>query len=172
MCRRRYRNLSPHLYFKHKVDPQEYKEEYEVQHVVAEALRRQDAERRTIWPRERVAEELRKRWRERQPLNMRALTATVEGGRLYAAASGRFGSYKAAIRAAGIDYDKICKAPVWSRSKVVEALRACKARGLPLHDNAVSRSNSALYNAARKWFGAYKKAIRAAGFDYARVRKR
>lgn len=89
---------------------------------------------------------------------------------LYSAAIKYFGSWKAAIKASGLDYDKIrLQAPFrfWGKRKIVRAIRSRVRRGLPVNGLAVYSQDRGLYQAAKRHFGrgGWKKALRFAGID-------
>ena len=80
-----------------------------------------------------------------------------------------FGSFNAAVRKAGVQH-LIAKHPRWSRGAIVKAIRARKQAGQRVNCMAVVKSNSSLYDAARRYFGGWPGALRAAGIDPDSVR--
>lgn len=126
--------------------------------------------RQTTWDRSRIIEKLRRLHRAGRDICSRQLR--VSHPRLHSAAIHHFESYRAAVKAAGIDYDRVCHAPEhhWSKQAVVDELR--KRKGKPLHQAAMERVAPALVMAAYRYFGNYRRAIEAAGMDYTMVRVR
>lgn len=80
-----------------------------------------------------------------------------------------FSSWANAVKAAGIDYEGILEAgkarrreklTKWSKEQVLEEVRKAESRSLLL----TYRDRLALYSAARREFGSWKKALEAAGY--------
>jgi hypothetical protein len=124
----------------------------------------------SVWSRSRIIVELKRLHRVRVDICSRNLRRTHS--RLHSAAIHWFGSYRAAVEAAGIDYSAVCHEPTnnWSREAVVAEIRRRKHK--PLHHCAMEREMPALVLAAYRYFGSYRKAVEAAGFDYTAVRAR
>ena len=120
---------------------------------------------------EDVVKEIKRRERERLPLNMQSLTGGVSGLDYTLWNKGRclFGSWRAALDAAGLDSLKIYKRHIGlypDVESVLGALREYHSNGLSLvatrfktSDDAKQRS---LYKATIKFFGGFKKAVEAA----------
>jgi hypothetical protein len=103
------------------------------------------------------------------------LTATSVCGKcpgLYVAATKLFGSFRDALLALGVDPASIRTKQPWNRERVVRDLRARRDSGKPLNAIALNEESPGLYACARKVFGSYKAALRAAGIDAEAVRKR
>lgn len=80
-----------------------------------------------------------------------------------------FSSWGKAVKAAGIDYEKILetgkasrreKLGKWSKEKVLEEIRRMEPRALL----TIYRDRLVLYSAARREFGSWKKALEIAGY--------
>ena len=91
---------------------------------------------------------------------------------VYAAAERLFGSWKAAIEAAGLDYSKIRRYQKWSRDKVIRKIKEIYANGKPINSIAAQSNHKPLYMAAVKRFGNWESAVKAAGINYRKIRKR
>ena len=76
-----------------------------------------------------------------------------------------------AIKAAGLDYDKIRRKSFWSKKKIVERILELKKAGEPLHVSAAEMKYGGLVGAATVYFGSWRKAIKAAGLDYAKIKR-
>jgi hypothetical protein len=104
-----------------------------------------------------------------EPLNSghvaRNHSALAYAGRKY------LGSWEAAIKAAGLDYDKIRRKSFWSRKKIVERIRELKAAGEPLHVSAAEVRYGGLVGAATVYFGSWRLAIKASGMDYSKIKR-
>jgi hypothetical protein len=123
-----------------------------------------------LWTRDRIATELKKLHRSGHDICSRNLRRSHS--RLHSAARHWFGSYRDAVQAAGIDYSAISHEPAnrWSKKAIIRQIR--QRKGKPLHHAAMEREMPALVLAAYRYFGTYRKAIEAAGLDYASVRVR
>lgn len=96
-------------------------------------------------------------------------------GPLFSAARSRshFGSWKAAIEAAGLDYAKIKRGEqVWSQERVTAAIREAAERGEDLLSLDFKNRHKKLYSAAcaGRYFGSWRRALIAAGLDYDAMR--
>lgn len=80
-----------------------------------------------------------------------------------------FGSFKAALRKAGVHH-LVAKRPRWAPSAIVRAIRARRKAGQRVNCMAVVESDPPLYDAARRYFGGWSEALRAAGIDPDSVR--
>ena len=99
---------------------------------------------------------------------------------LFFAAKKLFGSYDAALRAAGLEpadirlYTKPLR-PYRTQSSVVDEICRRKLSGLPIHYAGLTVGeyrDVSLLNWARKKFGSWGNAIVAAGFDYNKVNRK
>jgi hypothetical protein len=82
-----------------------------------------------------------------------------------------FGSWKAALRAAGVP-NPSTEFPVWTKVSVVEGILIRQSQGEAMHCAAAAHQASRLYDAARRHFGTWKAALKAAGIDPATVRRK
>jgi hypothetical protein len=98
------------------------------------------------------------------PLNYAAVRR--KDGRLLAHACASFGSWDAALKAAGLDCDKIRRCPCWSKKKICEQLRDLYAKRLFPDIRTLSQKYPALYWACCRHFGGGLAAIKAAGISY------
>jgi hypothetical protein len=80
-----------------------------------------------------------------------------------------FGSWGAAVRTAGIDYDKVLEAgkerrrdklTKWTKETVLEEIRKAQSKNLL----TTYRDRLALYSAARREYGSWKQALEIAGY--------
>ena len=80
------------------------------------------------------------------------------------AAERLFGSYEAALKAAGVLH--LRNKPVgWSHKGVIDAIRSRQRSGEPLNCVAVIKRYPPLYDAARRYYGGWNEALTAAGID-------
>lgn len=93
-------------------------------------------------------------------------------GRLYAMAIELFGSWPAALVAAGLNPKEIMKYhPRRSEADKIREIREIKQRGEPLNDSYIADHYASLHNAVRRQssLGGF---VEKAGFDYALESKR
>src|SRR5712691_2322505 len=89
---------------------------------------------------------------------------------LSSAAARHFGTYRAAVIAAGIDYDRrVRKQQHWSKGLVIKAIRRRLRAKQDLAPGHLSQYEKPLYLAAVHHFGSYRAAVEAAGIDYEKV---
>jgi hypothetical protein len=117
------------------------------------------------WNKKTVVRELRKLRREKVPLHH----AAIERHRadLVLAAYRYFGTYKAAVTAAGLPYDqiRIREMPSWDKQRIVKRLREFKKEDHGLWQRAVRKDEPYLVRASKRCFGSYQLAAKAAGID-------
>ncbi len=115
------------------------------------------------WPRERVVREIAARRREGLPLYVGAVdrerAPLVTWGRRH------FGSWDAALKAAGIAPDAVRRPPRWTRERMVQTIRQQHRAGLDMRVVAVVERNSTLPTQASRRFGSWWGALRAAGLN-------
>lgn len=88
-----------------------------------------------------------------------------------AAAERLFGSFRAAMRAAGVFHMTRIRSR-WSRSRVLDAIRRRWWARKAVNSAAIIRSEPRLYDAARRHVGSWDRALAAAGIDSDGVRRR
>ncbi len=122
--------------------------------------------KRYRWSLERIVEEVRKLHEQGIPLNMASARKVFPS--LVATACSRkyFGSWRAAIEAAGFNYDEILLVKHWSKERVIEEIRQLYEKGEDLRPSAIARLCQTLPMAAKKFFGGWREAVIAAGIDY------
>ncbi len=117
-----------------------------------------------VWSRERITRAIRLANENGEDL----LSAEFKRDhkQLYSAACARryYGSWRRAIEAAGLDYERIRGEHFWSRERIVEAIRDLHRDGHSLNWSAVNRDHASLYRAARRRenFGSWQAALEAA----------
>jgi len=79
----------------------------------------------------------------------------------------RFGSFRAAVKAANLTYSRGGNGGIqWTRDLVVFRLVERQRGGLELYPSSVRRADLKLYLAAKRFFGSYRLAMQAAGLSY------
>ena len=98
------------------------------------------------------------------PLNYSAVRRSH--GRLLARACRQFGSWDAALQAAGLDHEKIRRCPCWSKKEICEQLRDLHKKRLFPDIRTLSEKYPKLFWACCRHFGGGLAALQAAGIDY------
>lgn len=122
--------------------------------------------RAPIWTRERVIEAIQHLRRRKAPLHH----AANRGTSLPHAAVKLFGSWDAALSAAGVDPAQVRRyRKPWTAEALIQELRGKHAAGEPLNARDVRPSH--IRRAAGRLFGSWDAALVAAGFDPSTVRR-
>ncbi len=93
---------------------------------------------------------------------------------LLRAAARYFGSWRAAVESAGLNYDDIRCYKIWSRSRIIDRINELFEKGEDLSWRQISTVVDPQLAAAatkHKHFGSWKSAVSAAGLDYALIRR-
>ncbi len=104
--------------------------------------------------------------------SINTLALEMNHPRLWNAARRIFGNIRNAVEAAGFDYSEYKKRGAWTPEKITAMLRDYHARGVDLSQITMIEEDSKLLAAAQKLYGAWSRAVRAAGIDYASVKER
>lgn len=131
-----------------------------------------------VWTSERVIDEIRAL--EKQGVDLRHGSVQDDHKRLVSAAIRYFGSWRAAVEAAGVDYEDLRKSSEeqrlqkigkWSSERILEEIKDLKAQGEDLRAVIVKNKFPALFSAAvsPRYFGNWRHALEAAGVDYDKV---
>lgn len=140
----------------------------------AAGLDPEEHRRRRRWSRDRIVKEIQGRAaRGESP----AFGATVDDdpGLVAAACNKRhFGSWAAAVEAAGFDYDRCRRRHRWTREGILATIKQLHADGALLSTSGLKRSGwaSLVATAAKpSMFGSWRDAVECAGIDYEEVRR-
>jgi hypothetical protein len=77
-----------------------------------------------------------------------------------------FGSWNAALKASGLNPERIRRCPLWSKKEICQQLRDLYEKRLFPDIRTLSQKYSALYWACCRHYGGGAEAIKAAGIDY------
>ena len=126
------------------------------------------------WSRERIVEAILGARRRGVDLSWTSVVRHPTYAALAYAAirSPAFGSWDAALRAAGVAPGEVRRYEAWDSEKVLAGIRERVRSGLALNSKAMQAQDSRLFNAALKRYGGWEAALRAAGVDPAAVYKR
>lgn len=136
-----------------------------------EAIRHPAIEKRPagFWSEERVLSALRTHAAQGHALAAHAMDALEPG--LVPTAQRLFGSWQAAVQAAGYDYEAVRLTKAWTPDAVAARIRAAEAQGADLSDQTAQALAADLYGAARQHFGGWQQALAAAGLSPDDVRR-
>ncbi len=124
------------------------------------------------WSKDTIAFEIQRMFQAGEDLNYASIAAGEVA--LLRAATRYFGSWRTAIEYAGLNYDDIRRYKTWTRDRILERIQELHTRGEDLSWRHVSTSVDPQLAAAatkRKHFGSWRRAVTAAGLDYAQIRR-
>ncbi|MFO7955597.1 MAG: hypothetical protein R6X33_00670 [Candidatus Brocadiia bacterium] len=126
------------------------------------------------WTREKIIETIREAYEAGEDLSWTNVTKNKEYSALAYAAirDNQFGSWDAALEAAGVDPSEVRRYESWDEEKIIRRIRERQEEGKPLNSKAMQDQDSKLFNAALNYFGGWDKALEAAGIDPEDVYKR
>src|SRR5438093_13023932 len=99
-----------------------------------------------IWDKPRIKAELRRLYRAGANLSYNALARRKQS--LVSAAAYHFGSYRAAVESADIDYAAVTRRPRWTKQNIIRLIKQARRNGEDLHWSAVTRRRDELGRAA------------------------
>ncbi len=102
-----------------------------------------------------------------KPLNYSSVRKT--DGPLLLRAREQFGSWRLAIKAAGLDYEKIMRIRRWSEKEIRSQLRELYRQRDFADISTLSRKHPKLYGACCRHFGSGLDALKAVGIDYEKL---
>lgn len=126
----------------------------------------QKIRRYQIWTRERIVEQIQQYHEAGQDLSWRHVSTELDPPLAAAAIrTNRFGSWQAALEAAGLEYEEIRRNRCWDADAIVEELQRLHAEGSSLRVSDAAVERPALVAAARRRFDGWYEAVTAAGID-------
>ncbi len=126
------------------------------------------------WTRERIIETIREAHAAGEDLSWTNVTRNKEYSALAYAAirDNQFGSWDAALEAAGVDPAEVRRYESWDEDKIIRRIKKRHKAGKPLNSKAMQDQDSKLFNAALNYFDGWDRALQAAGIDPEEVYKR
>lgn len=126
------------------------------------------------WTRDKIVKRIKRAQEAGKDLSWTSVTSDRDYSPLAYAAirQNQFGSWDNALRAAGINPRNVRRYEAWDEDKIIRRIKERQAEGKPLNSKAMQDEGSKLFNAALNHFGAWHKALEAAGIDYQKVYKR
>jgi hypothetical protein len=172
--------LSSHLAAKHGMSKAQYCRKFPDESTMSEQMRaekteslRQPPHWEPVWSREYMIDYLiykHQRGEDLAPWSIYQNEPAVHGNiKKY------FGSYRAAIEAAGIDYRQIRVIDLterWTPAKVLERIRKLHQKRPLTSTGDIRRRDSRLYDRCHRYFGGCVPAVEAAGIPYVRLTAR
>lgn len=183
ICNRAFKAITfAHLVRKHHFDSarpqQEYKDKYGLILVASvETIRKHHRSQNTRfellgrrWTKARVKSEIKKFVAKGKALNAESVRRIC--GSLEFTARKLFGSWSRALAACGIDAREIRLRRLWTKARVIEALKREVRSGRSMSYTGLKTRDIGLLMAAVLRFGTWDSALRAVGVDPSRARKR
>ncbi len=121
-----------------------------------------------IWAKPQIIAALKKLQKQGVDLSYNSLAKKQQS--LVSAAAYHFGSYRAAIAHADIDYANVSRRPRWTKTAVIKLIKEGKRGGRDLHWSSIIKNGDELGKAAfaslqPRLFGSWDRALHAAGLD-------
>ena len=122
------------------------------------------------WTKESILDRIRELHANGEDLSWRHVSTIVDP-QLAAAATKRkhFGSWKAAVTEAGLDYGSIRRYQEWDEEMITSAIVELHKQGIDLNAKSMEEYDITLITAARRRFDSWDKALTAAGLDYKKI---
>jgi len=127
-----------------------------------------------VWTREKLITQIQQLHQESVDLSPTSMQHTHSALFASARSGSHFGSWRAAIEAAGLDYGTFKRIKQqWTREEILIRIRELNAQGHDLLDPRFKIHNRSLYLAAcaHRYFGSWKRAVEAAGLDHEQMRE-
>jgi hypothetical protein len=131
--------------------------------------------RRPRWTRARIISLIKAAKKRREDLYWSAVTHRRDelGKAAFAALQPRlFGTWRRALQAAGLNAEEVSQYRRWDRGSIVSELKSRAKDRQPLSSGALQDKDPGLHAAAVRHFAEYDLALKAAGLDPRRFRKR
>lgn len=118
------------------------------------------------WDKASILRRIKQLHRAGADLSYNAMTRRHQA--LLSAAAYHFGSYRAAVLKAGIDYAMVTRRPRWTRQRIISLIKRARRSDQDLHWSAVIARGDELSKAAfaslqKRLFGSWARALHAAG---------
>lgn len=125
------------------------------------------------WSNETIIQEIRDLHARGVDLSFRAMALSHHNAMVYAAIRPKyFGSWKAALEAAGLESEEIYRYRSWEETDILEEIRRLKSEGADLSSKSMDENSNRLIATARRRFGNWGRALERAGINYDEIRRR
>lgn len=133
----------------------------------------EDVRKYHVWTKTRIINRIKELYHQNVDLSWRNISTHVDP-QLAAAATkpSRFGSWRAAIEAADLNYDEIRRYRDWDEEAILEQMRALADSGRPLNSKEAQENNIDLFAAAIRRYASWDQALAAAGLNAGEIRRR
>lgn len=119
-----------------------------------------------VWTQDRIVEQIQKYHREGKDLAWRHVSLELDPPLAAAAIRpNRFGSWKEALTAAGLDYEEIRRHRAWDPDQILAEIRRLHEEGASLRVSDAAVEHPSLVAAARRHFEGWYEAVITAGVD-------
>lgn len=172
LCRRPFRRVTgTHLYWKHGLETQDYRDRFPDAPFFAEENKRELAlavinawERLgRHWTRDRVRTAVRSLQKQGRPLHAHAVKTSRSD--VFGASLRLYGSWDRALSDAGIAPGSVRRRRVWRGEDLIAAIKGASRAGLFRSGAKFRGSHSGLVQAASHRWGSWRAALEAAGID-------
>jgi len=132
-----------------------------------------DVRRYKHWSKDRIVAQIQLLYGQGVDLSFRAMMLSKYNSMVYAAIRpNHFGSWKAALTAAGMAPEEIYRYRSWDEESILVEIRRLKSTGADLSSKTMDETANPLIATARRRFGNWGTAVEKAGIDYTAVRRR
>lgn len=120
------------------------------------------------WTKGRIIVEIQRRDKQGKTLHLAAIMRNEPPLRRFCyAVLHQFGTWREALRAAGLTLDTVqSRERKWPQERVIQEIRRRHVEGKLLNTDRMLREDLALHTAGRRHFGTWKKAVEKAGINY------
>ena len=122
-----------------------------------------------FWNKQKIIEGILELKERGEDLNSKYVHKTYT--KLANAARIHFGSWENAIKAAGLDYEKIRQVEFWDKQKIIAKIKDLFDAGEDLSATNIQKIYPKLIGSACRYFDSWQNAIEAAGLDYNKIIK-
>src|ERR1700744_1079573 len=125
------------------------------------------------WSKERIVEPIQRLQQDGVDLSFRSMMLSKYAPMVYAAIRpNHFGSWKNALTAAGLAAEEIYRYKSWEDENILEEIQKLNGQGVDLSSKKMDETANSLIATARRRFGSWGEAVRRAGLDYDKIRRR
>lgn len=172
LCRKPYKRINPtHLYWKHRIDSEEYRDRFpdapfecpETRSAITRSVIANWERQGRHWTLDRVKRAIKNLRASGRPLHARAVKERQPT--LYGAAMRILRSWNGALRETGIDPATVRRRAAWDERTIAAALRKAKDTGILRRGGHFRREHSGLVQAAAKRWGSWTAGQIAAGLS-------
>ena len=125
------------------------------------------------WSKERIVQTIQQLHAEGADLSFRGMMLSKYAPMVYAAIRpNHFASWKNALTAAGLAAEEIYRYKSWEDENIIEEIQRLNENGADLSSKKMDETSNSLIATARRRFGSWGEAVKRAGLDYDKIRRR